>query len=1036
MLPGPVLPSVRSATAAALCLITAAVLAVDQGTPSDQYRFEKRPDGTQYRTTRNLEDPAVPARAVEVVRFIESLGYTPRFAPSLGFAWRWRSSRARPDSFEFDLGQFHATSATPREPNHGLNVTIRPGIEDPGYEVLPAHGGSNALVDGSSFPKAEGIYSEKFVSLSPNSGIWLGRGLLTQPRANLTCGAVSVQASGNPLVGLKLSPEEVNARLWEFYTPIVEHLKGVEAKLRAAGLCHGSASAPPVELLDANPSYFKVENGKKLFDYTDPKAARFFLDNQDRNRGAQQFAINAREKRKGAAADGVSLLILRSEVPSTGGAVFTLPGGARDGSLYRITDGAVAGPGGSEVQVGTFEAEDAGRVRHWALALYRPPDSFGAGGGERVAKVELAFTSAARTESKGTGEIRLIRPPVVLVHGTFDDPVSCWATKSIPEAETTMKDRLEAEGFRVFLTDWHDTNGQRDPSSFLYNARAVWQRRGGIKEALASVRREQFAVTQADVVTHSQGGVITRMYARGRWGEDTLKDDDYHFTSRRDCAETCEFHRPDNFTAGDIHRLITISTTHYGSDICRLFDAFKYFEDNKRLVADPVLGKGWDGLRTEFVLMLHPSREGELIGEAPAGSSEPAPGRSKLSAIASELYEAFWKKLDWLRNYSFTQGFRDQVPGSDGLRRLMRTPIPSHAIACVADDQAMLTLNKGFYQERLELMWTVSPATLLEAAFKRMGQDSDAEDLARRKQAEDVLIGRADLLRSQLARQPNQPTRQEQLFELERRIADSQRLNAARLRSAVFGNTPNDCTVRQDSAIGGLSDRGGVSVMYHTVISGVLHGPAPQFPAVQQRVVELLKNNGTLFAPEGFPAAGVLPPALPYDGPGPPATSDDLYAPAATPAPPSTPPAPTTPPRVFREAEPAKPVTAEPKPRADPKERAEAIPPGPAVVAPDGTLRLELVGSEMRKQGDQIVVTRAESPSPGAPNFLKTGAVLVAVFSLEDGREVPATELSVDALARILNTDTAPTMVVLRFRLPDGESVDVPHPGRLPPKKD
>jgi hypothetical protein len=53
-------------------------------------------------------------------------------------------------------------------------------------------------------------------------------------------------------------------------------------------------------------------------------------------------------------------------------------------------------------------------------------------------------------------------------------------------------------------------------------------------------------------------------------------------------------------------------------------------------------------------------------------------------------------------------------------------------------------------------MWVFSPAPLLDAAFKRLGQNEDAEDLARRKRVEDVLIARADELASRLADQPSQ----------------------------------------------------------------------------------------------------------------------------------------------------------------------------------------------------------------------------------------------------------------------------------------
>ena len=69
------------------------------------------------------------------------------------------------------------------------------------------------------------------------------------------------------------------------------------------------------------------------------------------------------------------------------------------------------------------------------------------------------------------------------------------------------------------------------------------------------------------------------------------------------------------------------------------------------------------------------------------------------------------------------------------------------------------------------------------------------------------------------------------------------------LRQVVFDG-PNDCTVSEASAKGRLEPP------YATTLKGVLHGFAPQYPAVQARVLELLRTTGDVdFAPDGFPDA-------------------------------------------------------------------------------------------------------------------------------------------------------------------------------------
>ena len=62
----------------------------------------------------------------------------------------------------------------------------------------------------------------------------------------------------------------------------------------------------------------------------------------------------------------------------------------------------------------------------------------------------------------------------------------------------------------------------------------------------------------------------------------------------------------------------------------------------------------------------------------------------------SMIYDAIWKKVDAFKDHTFTQGFRDQTPGSEGLRRVIKTIVPAHAIACAADDKsdAVFTIQK------------------------------------------------------------------------------------------------------------------------------------------------------------------------------------------------------------------------------------------------------------------------------------------------------------------------------------------------------
>lgn len=588
-------------------------------------------------------------------------------------------------------------------------------------------------------------------------------------------------------------------------------------------------------------------------------------------------AMDARATRRGAVADGQSLLLLLAEVPEgSTKAAFSVEGGETNGTLISLVP-AVRGEVGTaqfSMQPFVMPPSKAGRKLQLAGCLYRPPKHFGNGDAERSVSIHLNCEGKSGAKSAATREIILARPPVVLVHGTFDNPEYCYATKDIPECQEPMQSFLKKAGFRVFLMDWRESNGQKDPSSFEHNATAVWENKGGIKEALESMRSEGIAATQADVVGHSQGGVIARAYVSGLLTKGIKRSptDRLHFGDQnKEQCWMCWYHRKDNYFGGDIHRLITISTTHYGSDICRLFEAYRQLRDSKS-ATDPDIPL-LDGLATEFILALHPQRElivhtkmidlieaRRIEFERSRGSPASA-GYNDLGWLLMLLNGA-WQKLTHIKSYAFTEGFRDQTPGSEALKAIGPTRVPSHAIACTADDNDMLTLNKppgsnkGYYQQRLELMWSVSPALVIRESFKRLDQEEDARELWSLKNAEEDLIKdsgqKGDFQRLDDSGNSNQKWN---------RLRAMQEKNAARFRSAVFGNAPSDCTVRLESSFGGLA------APYITPIPHALHGPAPQYPKVQQSVLKLLQNDGSLFCAAGFPPAGILPPNRRYQGP-------------------------------------------------------------------------------------------------------------------------------------------------------------------------
>lgn len=208
----------------------------------------------------------------------------------------------------------------------------------------------------------------------------------------------------------------------------------------------------------------------------------------------------------GVAADGVSLVLLRTKLDKPGAATFTVEGG---GSLYPVGDpNPFASPGSASVHMEAYPFDTGA---YHAFALYRPPLSHGPGSGK---KINFKVSAGSATASKS---VDLVRPPVVLVHGTYDNPNYCyWKHEDDDDAPTNLGPLLQSKGFTDISTlDWEETNGMKDPSDFETNQKTVRVNKGGIKDAIAEMRRRNIAVTQCDLVCHSQGGSSAACTPRG-----------------------------------------------------------------------------------------------------------------------------------------------------------------------------------------------------------------------------------------------------------------------------------------------------------------------------------------------------------------------------------------------------------------------------------------------------------------------------------------------------------------------------------------
>ncbi|MCR4330784.1 MAG: PKD domain-containing protein [Patescibacteria group bacterium] len=576
---------------------------------------------------------------------------------------------------------------------------------------------------------------------------------------------------------------------------------------------------------------------------------------------------------KGAATDGVTRVWTIVQCPGPGKATFSLERDTIDGGFCRPQ---AVDTVEKSVTVETYQQE--GRNEHYAFVLYAPPAVFGASEQSRQVHhrdvdLQIAWepdkikapTQQANDHSES---FTLVRPPVILQHGTYDNANYCWrkypqddlVAKDYPKDHAAMFDVLKYAGFvlpdgqpAVFTVSYENdivnvsqqgkytssgsSKFERDvqvngktvgSSSFVNLAHVLWENPGGIRNALQAYRESGIAATQADVICHSLGGLVARLYIRGAHLDDPSpqKSDEYPDSSKH-VDQTVWYYRPENYMKGDVHRLITISTTHKGSDAPGMLIPYQALADN------PSLRFSLDRQHPQYVPIL---RAADI---ASPGTIGPVDRRTV-------------KLLLHFINYETGTGgaFIDQQPGSPALNAIGITPVPSHAIACISQD-ADLDTFKGFYWQRMHKIHMLSPDSILARVLRPREHGDDSFAALRVLDREDrnarLVYASAIAMTEDGVFLTNNPM----YAEADALAEATHRRVLSLFRSVIFGNNPNDCTVRRESSLGGLTE--GVD---GTVIDHVLHGYASTYPSVQARVVQLLRGGYQNFNMKGFPTAG------------------------------------------------------------------------------------------------------------------------------------------------------------------------------------
>jgi pimeloyl-ACP methyl ester carboxylesterase len=260
------------------------------------------------------------------------------------------------------------------------------------------------------------------------------------------------------------------------------------------------------------------------------------------------------------AADGVARVVLQIKANMAGEHLIVT--GIDDAGSWDATDGSFSSTYGSppapSLQVTAIDSS----VGPVAYAVFLAPADF-------VRSAEIDDNSPSRTITlqvhsldvpgyAATSPLKILRPPVVLVHGLWSDSTTWYNFTQVwndPGQRFFVRPLDYGSAVGVFNAVPDDypfqsplTSVSQSALGFSYNAPLILLQ---VEHAIADFRAEQnAAAAQVDVIAHSMGGDIIRALIK----------------LPRNVS-------PGSFGLGRVHKLITIGTPHLGTPLPSQLDA-------------------------------------------------------------------------------------------------------------------------------------------------------------------------------------------------------------------------------------------------------------------------------------------------------------------------------------------------------------------------------------------------------------------------------------------------------------------------------
>jgi hypothetical protein len=173
--------------------------------------------------------------------------------------------------------------------------------------------------------------------------------------------------------------------------------------------------------------------------------------------------------------------------------------------------------------------------------------------------------------------------------------------------------------------------------------------------------------------------------------------------------------------------------------------------------------------------------------------------------------------------------------------------VPAHAIACTVETDDFGHFD-GIYRWNFLTILMLTPPEMLKALLEHPDIDQPADAVRLLAFAAEHGHLKSGIVAKALRALGGQSVPDASDEDLRRQFNTGAGLFAA----AVFDGQPHDGAVAEPSALGGLSPP------HASTVPHALHSFAPRYPAVQERVIELLEGPPSNFA-DGFPQPDSFP---------------------------------------------------------------------------------------------------------------------------------------------------------------------------------